>query len=660
MNIYIPHQWLLEHIDTDASPQEIARCLSLCGPSVERLEDREGEIVYDIEVTTNRVDMMSIRGIAREVAAILPEFDYQAKLKPLLLPDIINPDPLGIDIINDPKLCPHISAIKLSNITIKPSPPLIQKRLRQVGQRPINNAIDITNYVMWEIGHPIHAFDYDRITTQKIVVRKAKKGEKFTTLDNQKYSTTGGEVIFDDGTGRIIDLPGIMGTANTVVTSDTTSVLLWIEDVPAEMIRSASMKHNIRTQAAVLNEKHVDADLAFPTLKQAIKLYCLHANAVVSSQIFEEHSRPKKQKPIRVTQDQITKYLGITLEPQQIQQMLQRLQFKVDLIDDTFVCIPPTFRKRDITIYQDVIEEIARLYGYHNLASIVMPTTIPDNPPAENFALEMYIKQWLAGWGAQEAYTYSLVSTKLAKQSGYPLKQHIQVKNPLTDDGIFLRRSLLPSLVSMHHQNPNWKGILFEFQKTYHPQPQVTLLPHEPITLALTTNRSFPTLKGILEAIQDILHLDFTIHQNSHADPMFDPDTSGEIHLKQQKIGSIGQLRTGDQIFGFEINFDLIKNNARTYPHQLKIYKHPPIIEDLTFTITQPTPIGPILATIKQTDQIIERVDLKDSYKDNYTFTITYQAESALSSKDIAPIRKMIVKKVTQKHQAPLVGKLQT
>jgi len=251
MNIQIPHNWLLDHLSTSATPTQIAKYLSLCGPSVERIETIEGEPVYDIEVTTNRVDSMSVNGIAREATVILPEFNIPAKLKPLpTFPKISNDQPLDIKIVNDPTLCHRILAIKLANIKLGPSPKWLQKRLLQVGQRPLNNIIDITNYVMWEIGHPVHAFDYDKFTKKTIIVREAKPGETFTTLDKVKRTLKGGEVIYDDGTGQIIDLPGIMGTFNTVINDQTQNVLLWIESNDPIKIRQASMNLALRSQAA--------------------------------------------------------------------------------------------------------------------------------------------------------------------------------------------------------------------------------------------------------------------------------------------------------------------------------------------------------------------------------------------------------------------------
>lgn len=492
MNLYVPYQWLLEHLDTTADPQTLQTQLSLCGPSVERIETREGEPVFDIEVTTNRVDATSIRGIAREAAAILPEFNTPSQLKPLKYDQelIASQAPeLDIQIVNNPQLCHRILALKVSGASLKPSPDWLQRRLLQVGQRPLNNAIDITNYVMWELGHPIHVFDYDRLTRKTIIVRQASKGESFTTLDQKKYVCVGGEVIFDDGTGTIIDLPGIMGTNNTTVSESTTNLLFWIESIEAHHIRFASMTHAIRSQAAVLNEKNVDPHLATDAIVAAIDLATKLTGGQVASTLYDNFPNQKSIEPITLNPNRVSEYLGVNLKPDRINAILNRLNFEIESIpnSDLIEVLPPTYRAKDITIEPDLIEEIARIYGYHNLPSQVMATPIPDHPSANDFALESAVKHHLAGWGATEVYTYSMVDTSEAEKSGFNLSEHLKIANALSDQWLYLRRSLIPSLQTVYDQNPNHAVDIFELQHVYHPQPLSTSqpeLPQEKLLLA--------------------------------------------------------------------------------------------------------------------------------------------------------------------------------
>jgi len=625
MNILIPHSWLLEHLDTKAKPKDIQRCLSLCGPSVERINVVDSEPVYDIEVTTNRIDAMSVRGIAREAAAILPQFGIKAKLKSLQLPKVSSTIPFDITITNNPKLCHRILAIKLENVKISDSPDWLKNRLNQVGQRPLNNIIDITNSVMWELGHPIHAFDYDRLTQKTIIVREAKKGEKFTTLDNKTHVLKGGEVVFDDGTGQIIDLPGIMGTKNTVVTDKTKTVLLWTESIDSRKIRQASMGLAIRTQAAILNEKDVDPELGATALLQSIKLARNLAGATIGSRLIDIYPHPPVITSTVLNQELIDTYLGLHLEPQKIIAILKSLGCIVDLRSNIYHLQPPSWRAKDLTIPQDYIEEIARIYGYHNLPSLLMSTAIPDNPPDDNFQLEHQIKTWLAAWGLTEVYTYSLVAQPDAKNN-------LKLTNPLTDDMVYLRQFLIPSHLQVIHQNKNKPDVsIFEMANVYLPKPKE--LPIHELHLTLTTNKDFLWLKGIVEALFKKLHISATF-------------TPTEILVSKTKLGTIG--RVAPNIYAADLAVGHLIKHSSAYPHYRPLPTTAPIIEDMTFTLPPQTYLGQVITAIKSTSSLIESVTLKDRYENNSTFTITYRnPKSQLTDHDIVPLRSKITARVS-------------
>lgn len=656
MNILIPHKWLLEHLETKAKPEDLARCLSLCGPSIERMHQVGGDTVYDIEVTTNRVDAMSIRGIAREAATILPEFGIAARLKPKnYQPTAKNIAPkLDFKIVNDPKLSHRILAIKLTNVAVGPSPKWLTTRLEQVGQRPLNNLIDITNYVMWELGHPVHAFDYDRLAKKTIIVREARAGEKLTTLDNRTISLVGGEVVYDDGTGTIIDLPGIMGTHNTVITNQTKNVLLWIESNVAEKIRFASMTHTLRSQAAILNEKHVDPELSWEAINRAVELYQQIANAKIGSQLVDIYPKPPTTKPVTVKQALIDTYMGLKVPEKRIVRILENLGCLVESNSAAgiYTVTPPSYRARDITIPQDVIEEIARIYGYHNLPSQIMATTIPDTPASQDFDLEYRLKTWLAGWGAQEIYTYSLVSAKLAAESGYSLNTHLRLKNPLTDDLVYLRRSLIPSLTEVIRTNHRDPLTVFELQNVYHPNTKRSGLPTEELQLAILTNHSYLKLKGIVDALMNKLYIENFVVKPAG-------EVVGEIYVGKTKLGTIGQLRDS-KLYALTINIQALRTVAKKNPQYLPVTNLPPIIEDLTFSILEKTHLGPVIETIKNISSLIQSVELKDVYQGrNYTFTIVYRhPERSLTDKELMPIRKKIVSSLGKAYSANLVGSL--
>src|SRR3989339_626053 len=348
MNTKITHSWLLEYLDTKATPLEIQKYLSLCGPSIEKVEKTQGgDYVYDVEITSNRVDTASVMGIAREAATILTRFGIKSAYKPPRLEFSKQTAETGLplDIVDSKGLCKRIMAVVMDNITIKPSPKLIQKRLQDVGIRSLNNVVDITNYVMTEIGHPTHVFDYDRIMTHKLIIRKAKNNEEIVTLDEKKYILSSQDVIIDDGTGRVIDLPGIMGTANSVVTSDTKRIIFFLETNNATTIRRSSMRYGIRTVAATINEKNPDPLIAKTALFRGVELFKKYSGAKVAGGIIDIFPDPEKPVFITTTIDFIIKRIGIDIPEKQITDILKDLNFKVLETGNKLKLQIPSFRQ---------------------------------------------------------------------------------------------------------------------------------------------------------------------------------------------------------------------------------------------------------------------------------------------------------------------------
>lgn len=662
MNILIPHTWLLEHLDTKATPEEIQKYLSLCGPSVERIYDREGEKVYDIEVTTNRVDCMSVRGIARESAVILPQFGVKATLKPLQLPEFAGKAEVALPqprVSNDPKLCKRVMYIILQNVQRTPTPDWMAKRLLQTEMNVHYSVIDITNYITHELGHPCHAFDYDKLMEfgGEIIVKEATKGKKFTTLDGLEYETVGGEVVFENQEGVIIDLPAIKGTQNTSINESTRNVLLWIESIEPSKVRFGSMTHAIRTVAAQLNEKDVDPQLGEDVLARGIELYQQLCKAEIASPVYDDFPRPRKPAHIAVPLEYIKAYLGVDIEPKKLLSILHTLECEVTLEKDKMLVVqPPSFRP-DLEIPADVVEEIARIYGYHNLPSVIMDTAIPtEKPEGLDLVLESKVKHFLADIGWQEVYTYSLVSEVLAEQSGLPLQDHLRLQNPLTDDKVVLRRSLLPSLREILAINSQASELsVFEVANVYHPQDGE--LPLHELRLGFLSKREYRHVRGDLEALLSRLFV-----PKFEIIPSTTDTTKAELvaYTKDQKQVNLGWLQiTTEGWVGGEIIVAKLAAVARNYPTYQPIPKTMPIIEDLTFTLPQKSRVGDVLKTITSMSNIIVAVELKDIYNQNHTFSISYQdPELNLATEVVEEVRKNIVEALQKEHSATLVGSL--
>jgi len=655
MNIIIPHSWLREFLDTKASPQKIAECLSLCSCSVEKLEKIGIDFLYHIEITTNRVDMMSVSGMAREAAAVLAQFGIKAKFKndPYDKNQKFRPEAgqswAGKIIIKDPSLCPRFAAAILKNVTIKPSPKIVQERLEKTGIRPLNNIIDLSNWLMRAYGQPVHVFDYDKILGKTMILRESKKGEKITTLDEKTFTLPGNDIVIEDGQGRLIDLCGIMGGLNSAVGDKTKNILLFVQTYDPTHIRQTSMKLAQRTEAAQLFEKGIDPQLVMPTLLEGIKLAKNWAGAKQEYKIIDIYKNPYKPKTIRVSLDFINQRLGIELKTERITKILKNLGFNTKLDPDVtsgrnlkFKITVPSWRANDINIPEDIVEEVARVYGYHNLPSNLPCGQLPQSSPfAKTFYWEKKVKNLLAGFGLTEVYTYSMVSRG---------ENLLKIKNPLSSDWIYMRDSLLASHLAVIAKNKSLiQDIkIFEIANVYLPRKNNLPLeiPHLAITLV---GKKFFQLKGIIETILAELSIEFSLKPSSGEESL-------EIFSGSGFLGKFGQVNR--EIYFADIDFDQLVKLASNIKIYRALAKYPPIIEDLTFVVPLRFFYSDITALVKKISKLIVKIDLVGRYEDKLTFRIHYQnPEKSLTDLEVGNIRKLIVQNLESKGLR-LVGKI--
>jgi len=504
MNIKITHNWLLEYLETNASPEEIRDYLSLAGPSVESVVRFNSDWIYDIEVISNRVDYASIVGIAREAAAILPRFGKTAKLKlPKYLKQEIGSTKEKLTIVDEKNLCPLKLAVVME-VKIGESPNYIKERLESCGIRSLNNLIDVTNYVMIETGHPAHVFDFDRVKTGKIVIRKAKKGEKIVTLDGIEHILSSDETVFDDGSGRLIDLPGIMGLENSAVVESTKKIILWIESNDPSVIRKTTMNLGIRTLAASYNEKRPDINAAYDAFYRGIELYENIASGKIISQVYITEPKPALKKIIVTDYFLFEKIMGVKLPKEEVRGILNNLGFVVEEgSDNQLKVVVPSYRLFDISIPEDLVEEVARIYGYHQLPSNLPPAATVFQPEdfEKLFGIIFLIKQFLKHLGLTEMINYSMISKSMILEGKGIVEDHIKLANTISDEIEFMRISLKPSLHKNISENKGKRKSLrlFEIGKVY---PRIAGdLPNETYRLGIATNTDYFDLKGIIEAL---------------------------------------------------------------------------------------------------------------------------------------------------------------
>ncbi len=673
MNILIPHKWLLEHLKTKAKPSQIQEYLSLSGPSIENISEINGDKIYDIEITTNRPDSLSVRGVAREAAVILSRYKIKSELIDLKLKsnDKIETEELELPTINnDHTFCQRIMCVVLDKVKNKTTPKWMSDRLEQAGFQTHNSIIDITNYVTHDLGHPCHAFDYDKIMELGgvINVQEAKPNQSFITLDGESRETIGGEIVFTNDIGTIIDLPAIIGTANSSVDENTKRVLLWLEDLDCKKVRFSSMVHSIRTIAAQLNEKELDPYLGEKTIAKAISLFQEITNAKIASKIYDDFIEPSKLKSIKLSYKKIASYLGFEIEINQITQVLNELgcEVKVNIKtknnqETVFIVTPPSFR-RDLKIHVDIIEEIARIYGYQNIPSKLMEGELPVNPPQNtNFQIEEKIRQFLAHIGWQELYSISLIGDELINLSGFNQDKHLQLNNPLLTENKYLRRSLIPSLVEAVSQNPQVEKLsMFELAAVYIPQKGD--LPQEKMMLGLVSSKSYRKVRGDLESLLEQLYIQaIQVKEDSEQEEncINNALQQGTI-LNKEGTEVLGKLFVlNDQKIAIELELKAIISLAKKHTTYQQLLTTSPIIEDLTFSLSLEDRVGKVLSVIKNSDPLIRNVALIDSYQQRFSFRITYQHSTEnLSSEAIAPVRQRVVEMVEKQTQAKLVGKV--
>jgi phenylalanyl-tRNA synthetase beta chain len=649
MNIQILDSWLRQYLKTKATPKDLARELSLTSVAIERIEKQGSDFIYDIEVTTNRPDLMSVVGIAQEAAAVLPQAGIQAEFVPPKIEKLKeNSEKPLIEIHNDKSLINRICAAVLE-VKIEKSPKVIQDRLEASGIRSLNNVIDVTNYVMREMGHPSHVFDLDRLNSKNLTIRLSKKGEKITTLDEKTYTLPGGDIVAEDDNGQIVDLIGVMGLETSVVTENTKRILFFIDNNNPHLIRKTSMNTGIRTEAAILNEKNVDPELAYETLLRGIDLFKEIAHGDLIGPVIDIYPNKTSVKPVSVSLEKINQVIGIAINPQESVRILRSLDFLVEEKGETITVMPPTARAKDITLPEDIIEEVARVYGYSKIPSVLPPLqgNQPYNPLSTPFYWEERVKEALKYWGMTEVYTYSMVSENLLEVAP---ENAVTIANPLNEDLVYMRTTLVPSLLEVVKENKTSDQMqIFEVSKVYHKKNKA--LPDEKIMLAAVFKGQtiFMQVKGLLEQLLSDLEIQDVRLSNKKSGR-----ETTQIFIGTELLGEIEMLE--ENLINFELDFELMTQQATRAKVYKGLAKFPPIIEDVSMIVDQTITYEKIINTIKEQSSLIVNVSLLDSFKDKKTFRITYQnSEKNLTTGDVVPVREKIQEALTKKLHAKIV-----
>lgn len=645
-----PISWLKDWVEIDLSVEELAEKLLLSGTKVETIENGNGESVLVLEITSNRPDCLSLYGIAREIAALT---NKPLKHLEFPLPKLGNTHKNLKITVSDPKLCPIYTSLIIDNVSIKPSPDWMAKRLASVGVRPINNIVDISNYVMFEYGIPMHTFDYDQLLGHEVTIRGSREGERVTPLDGQERILQAGSIIIED-TRRLVDLAGIMGGQNSEISGKTKTVFLHVPLYDPIAIRKTSKYLGLRTEAVTRYEKKLDLLGTEYSMQRAVNLILEISGGDVASDVYFFDTVHYKSPTITLTESDIKTHIGISIPIDKVEKLLRPLEFKTNKL----IVEPPTFR-RDITIKEDIIEEIARMYGYNNLPLTLPQGDIPIHPDAFEKDWTREVKTLMTGLGFTECYGNTLTSGELLQNADFDTLTLLKVLHPMSIDFEYFRPSLIPGLLTMVKENLYHTnavslfeiGTIFPGGKGEQKKVSENKLPDQPESLAaITTTGNFQTLKGFVEILLSHLHIQAKIVPAQKDVPAY--YASAEV-AQIEGLGWIGRVGNDVTIYAFELDIVALAQKAKKDFHYPQLPKYPPIIEDLSFVIPAKTHIGFLVEKMHEVSHLVKKVELLDQYKDTYTLRLYYQSpEKTLTTEEVEKIREKIISSVEKTFRA--------
>lgn len=637
------------------------------------------DVVIDFEITPNRPDCLSVIGIAREVSTTL-----NSEMKNLDI-DVAEKGKRDTETsikvnIKDDDLCSRYIARVIEDVKIGPSPLWMQRRLQVSGIRPINNIVDITNYVMLELGQPLHAFDYDKIEGKSIIVRRGNKNEKIKTLDGNLRNLSAEMLVIADA-NKPVAIAGVMGGADTEISNDTKNILLESANFYGPSIRRTSRKLGLRSEASMRFEKGLDPNLCKKAINRACQLIEQTGAGKVSKGYVDVYKNKRTSKKISFTPQKINKILGTSIHVKEMLNILNKLGIDVKIDRDKYYAIPPTFRF-DIKGEEDLAEEICRIYGYDKL-----PITLPEgNMTAGGLSFEQkfakIIKGSLIGCGFSEIYTYSITSPKSLDKinvpEANPLRKVIKLINPLGEDHSIMRTTMMPNMLDAICYNVNQKikpVKLFEYGKVYIPKGlPIKELPNEVKKLSIglsDENADFFELKQSIETIFASLKIkNYTFKQFKHF--AFHTGRCAKIYIKQEEIGVIGEVHPDitdnyeieEKVYLAELDLKAIFENTSLDVTFKPLPKFPASKRDLAIVVEEKVPVGDIIYAIKSVGgRLLEKVEIFDIYKGeqigndrkSLAFSLTYRSQNrTLTDDKVEGVHRKIKKHLVEKFNGRL------
>ena len=648
------------------------------GADVKKLLEMEDDVV-EFEITSNRPDCFSIVGLARETAATYripfkyPEIKVEEKCHDK------TEDMIKVEIQN-PDLCPRYIARAVKNVKIEPSPLWLRHRLTAAGVRPINNIVDITNYVMLELGQPMHAFDIDTIDERKIIVRNARDNEVITTLDGQDRKLDSSMLVISD-CNKAVAIAGVMGGENSKITEEAEAILFESSNFNGSNVRITAKKVGLRTDASAKYEKNLDPNIALDAVNRACQLVELLGCGEVCEGMVDCYPNVREPWTVEYSTEGINKLLGINLSDEEMIDLFKLVEVEAD----GKIAKIPTFRP-DLVSQADLAEEIARFYGYDNIETTLAAGTPTVGKRTKKQIIEDKVINTMMSLGLNEAKCFSFESPKVFDKLNIPadsdLRKTVKITNPLGEDFSIMRTVTLNGIlnsISTNYNRRNEYANIFELGKTYIPKSiPMSELPDEKnyLTIAMYGNGiDFYGIKGVCEELFGVLGIGENITFMPKSDiPFMHPGRLAEVSINDTKLGFVGELHPtvasnysiGAKTYVAVIDMDTLVEKATFERSYKALPKYPAMTRDIAILVKDDVIVKDIEDIIKaKGGKLLESIQLFDVFKgkqiqDGYksvAYNISFRAKDrTLTDDEVNSSMKKILKELEDKLEAVLRG----
>ena len=633
--------------------------------------------VIEFEITPNRPDCLSILGMARETAA---SFESELKEPEIEFETVDNISDYINTIEIESENCNRYYARVVKDVVIKDSPIWIQLRLMEAGIRPINNIVDITNFVMLEMGEPLHAFDLENINGNKIIVRQAEKDETLVSLDGETRGLKETDLVIADEKDPIA-IAGVMGGLNSEVTEKTKLILIEGANFNPKSIRLTSKRLALRSEASNRFEKGLDPNLCQRAADRVCQIIELTESGKIVDSFIDNYKEKREEKVISLRPERVNMLLGIKIDRESMVKYLNLLGLESKYKDGLIYTMVPT-RRLDISIEADLIEEIGRLYGFHNIESksLVGELTRGVKPFSKN--IEDRVKDTLLGIGFNEVMTYSFISPraydKINIEEDSKLRNYIKILNPLGEDYSVMRTTLIPNIMDLFSRNYN-RGVkssfVFEIGNIFLPKElPIVSLPDEKkvLSIGFYGEKDFYFLKETIEKLLCKLGIKGIEYKREEKNPIFHPGRTAKAFVEGVEVGTIGEVYIDvcenydikSKVYIAELDFEKIMELSSFERKYKALPKYPSTSRDIAIILDEGVLVGDIKSLItKHGKDLIENIELFDIYRGDQipenmksmAFSITYRSyERTLKDKEIEEIQTSIIEDLENRFSAKL------